>query len=134
MFFTPDTTNQDLDTINVTSCSFCKAKPMEWCTTKGGYMAQECHRARRDEMTKRLLTPPSSKPDWSPIIPSMSRVITIEVIVPRDGTARIKRMVDDALDILRHQEGFAEVTGTVHVEQSMDEASEILKRRSIEYG
>lgn len=130
--FTPANTNQAPEVVNTCTCSYCGAKPTEWCKTTSGYIAQETHSARRVEYQRRVTPSKPPPPEWKPMRLAKARVVTIEVLVPVTHCEAHTLMFDKALALLRSEEGFAQITGQAYVEQSMAEAAEVLAQRGVE--
>lgn len=130
--FTPDNNAQDVDAVNTCSCPYCDAKPGHWCLTKSGYIAAEEHVGRLQEYSKRCGGGGPPRPEWVPVTPAKARIVTIEVVLPVDHEVEHGAMLVKALDVLRANDGFAQVVGRVYVEQTMADAGQLLAVRSID--
>ena len=129
--WTEENNDQDVEVVNTCSCTYCDAMPGDLCVTAARYIAQKTHKDRVAAWRKRAGPAKAPRPEWEAVPPALARVLTIEVILPRDSTLVEERMLEQALYGLRSSEGLAEITGIKYVCQDMREASTMLKLRKV---
>ena len=102
---------------------------MELCKTSGGYIAQYEHADRRKKWAARAGTL-GDRPNYSPVPPAKSRIITIEMIVPTVIDNATIDVIADAVDRLATAEGgYADVVSDQHVEEDNASAVKLLQQR-----
>ena len=127
--WTEDNNDQLVEAVNTCSCTYCGVKPGQLCITGRGYIAQVIHKDREVAWAGRSGPARAPAPEWQPVALAKARIVTIEVVVPRDVESGWVAMVEKALQQLRTEEGFAAVTRSICVEQTMAEAKEVLLLR-----